>query len=285
MFGYIKPRFPELLVKENEFYKAVYCGICRIGGKRVSRFTRLMLNNDFVFMCLVRMAVCGDTACAETRRCPYSLKKKCMLCENPSALYTSAAFGILLYYKALDDVADRRGISRLAAKFRALFARGMFRRADALCPGLAEGVKERLSVLAGLEKARASSPDLVADSFASVTALAASYGAEGEARDILWECGYHIGRYIYIIDAYEDCVRDEKDRGYNVLNEYYGGPDRVIADTEQIGQTLRDSIHAFCRSYERAGGSVYDKLVYNIAELGSADAFAAVTDKLKGTDK
>lgn len=285
MFGYIKPRASELLVKENEFYKAVYCGICRIGGKRVSRFTRLLLNNDFVFLCLVRMAVCGDKACAETRRCPYSLKKKCMLCENESALYTSAAFGILLYYKALDDVADNRGLSRVAAKFRALFARGMFKRASALCPGLAEDVKERLSVLAGLEKARVSSPDLVSDSFAAITALAASYGAEGNERDILWECGYHIGRYVYLIDAFEDVLRDGKKGNFNVFAEYYGSPDAVVGAAGDIEQTLRDSINAFCRAYERSGGSVYDKLVYNIAQLGSADCFAAAANKLKGTDK
>ena len=29
MFGYVKPVVSELLVKEHEFYKATYCGICR----------------------------------------------------------------------------------------------------------------------------------------------------------------------------------------------------------------------------------------------------------------
>ena len=29
MFGYVKPVAKELLVKEYEFYKATYCGICR----------------------------------------------------------------------------------------------------------------------------------------------------------------------------------------------------------------------------------------------------------------
>ena len=28
MFGYVKPAYPELLVKEYELYRAVYCGIC-----------------------------------------------------------------------------------------------------------------------------------------------------------------------------------------------------------------------------------------------------------------
>lgn len=285
MFGYIRPRTAALSAGEKEYYKSVYCGVCRIGGKRVSRFTRLLLNNDFVFLCIVRTAVCGDKACAETRRCPYSFRKKCMMCENDSALYTSAAFGILLYYKALDDVMDSRGAARFFAKLRMPFARGMLRRASSLCPGLADAVKELLSALSGYEKAGCPSPDLVADSFARLTALAASYGAEGRDRDILAECGYHIGRYIYIIDALDDSARDERKGNYNVLDLYYGSAENVIDNAEEIKQTLTDSVHAFCRAYERSGGSVFDGLVYNIAELGTADSFAAVMNKLKGTDK
>ena len=123
MFGYIKPRADALSPAETAYYRSVYCGLCRTGGKRISRFTRLLLNNDFVFLCAVRTAVCGDSACLEDRRCPYSGKKRCMMCENPSAVYTSAAFGILLYYKALDDISDSRGVVRAAAKLRGLFAR------------------------------------------------------------------------------------------------------------------------------------------------------------------
>lgn len=285
MFGYIKPRTADLTVRENEFYKAVYCGICRTGGKRISRFTRLLLNHDFVLLCIVRMAVCGDVSRAETRRCPYSLKKKCMLCQNGASLYTSAAFGILLYYKALDDIADSKGMARFFAKFRRLFARRMFKRASGVCPGFSDTVKEQLSVLSGLEKARCASPDLAADAFAKITAATASYGVEGDERGLLAECGYHIGRYIYIIDAFEDSKRDEKKNTYNVLLEYYGSAQKVFEAASEVERTLRDSIHAFCRSYEKAGGSVYDRLVYNIAELGSADAFSAAVNKLKGTDK
>lgn len=54
MFGYIRPVESELLVKEYEFYRAVYCSLCKTGGRRVSRFSRFFLNYDFVFLALVR---------------------------------------------------------------------------------------------------------------------------------------------------------------------------------------------------------------------------------------
>ena len=38
MFGYVKPVVGELLVKEHEFYKATYCGICRAMKKHTGLF-------------------------------------------------------------------------------------------------------------------------------------------------------------------------------------------------------------------------------------------------------
>ena len=57
MFGYVKPRACELLVKEYELYKSAYCGLCIEGGREVSRLTRFLLNDDFVFLCLRHSAV------------------------------------------------------------------------------------------------------------------------------------------------------------------------------------------------------------------------------------
>ena len=38
MFGYVKPVVSELLVKENEFYRATYCGVCRAMKKYEEAF-------------------------------------------------------------------------------------------------------------------------------------------------------------------------------------------------------------------------------------------------------
>ncbi|MDD4124261.1 MAG: DUF5685 family protein [Eubacteriales bacterium] len=281
MFGYIRPVQGELLVKENEFYKAVYCGLCREGGKKISRFTRFFLNNDFVFLCIVRMAVNGETVCASVKRCPYNLKKKCMVCENESLIYTCAAFGILLYYKVLDDVRDSKGIKKLFWKICLCLASRMKKRASRLYPALETEVKTSLDKLYGLESSGCSSPDLVADCFANVTKIVASGNTESEKKAILEECGYHIGRYIYLIDAFEDSREDGKKGNYNVLNRYYSTPEKVLEASDIIKITLEDSIMAFCRAYEKADKNGYDNLVYNTAQLGSKAAFAKTLDKLK----
>ena len=55
MFGYVKPVVTELLVKEYEFYKATYCGICRSMKKNTGALSNVTLSYDSVFLPSVRL--------------------------------------------------------------------------------------------------------------------------------------------------------------------------------------------------------------------------------------
>ena len=54
MFGYIRTDVPEMRVRENEYYRAVYCGLCRAQGKCTGQCSRFTLNYDIVFLALLR---------------------------------------------------------------------------------------------------------------------------------------------------------------------------------------------------------------------------------------
>ena len=62
MFGYVKPVHSELLVKEHEFYKATYCGICRAMKKHTGFFSNVAITYDSVFLALIRMVFVADKA-------------------------------------------------------------------------------------------------------------------------------------------------------------------------------------------------------------------------------
>ena len=115
MFGYVKPVVPELLVKEHEFYRATYCGICRSMKKHTGKLSNTMLSYDSVFLALVRMAYIDDSELATTHsRCiAHPMKKRCMLTDNSAVEYTARAFAVLAYYKAQDDLSDERLGKRL----------------------------------------------------------------------------------------------------------------------------------------------------------------------------
>ena len=56
MYGYIRTFDPELKVREQEYYRAVYCGLCRTMGKCTGQCSRMTLSYDFTLFALVRMA-------------------------------------------------------------------------------------------------------------------------------------------------------------------------------------------------------------------------------------
>ena len=113
MFGYVKPDIKELLVKEHEFYKSTYCGICRSMKKHTGGLSPITITYDSVFLALVRMAYIPDPELSSSmRRCiAHPAKKKCMLNDNSAIEYTARAFAILSYYKSL--IALRRGSKAL----------------------------------------------------------------------------------------------------------------------------------------------------------------------------
>jgi septum site-determining protein MinD len=50
MFGYIKPQQSDLLVRQYELYRALYCGLCDTITSKVSPALSLSLSYDFVFL-------------------------------------------------------------------------------------------------------------------------------------------------------------------------------------------------------------------------------------------
>ena len=85
MFGYVKPDSAELRVKDYDFYRATYCGICRETGRVTGNASRVTLSYDAVFLALVRMLFIGEEEfSSRMRRCAvHPLKKRNMLNQTP----------------------------------------------------------------------------------------------------------------------------------------------------------------------------------------------------------
>ena len=92
MFGYVKPYHPELLVKEYEFYKSVYCGVCRSMKKCTGAMSNVLHSYDSVFLALVRMLFIPEEQIgAAPQRCiAHPAKKKPMLNRNDATDYTKS---------------------------------------------------------------------------------------------------------------------------------------------------------------------------------------------------
>ena len=271
MFGYVKPDIKELLVKEHEFYKSTYCGICRSMKKHTGGLSTVTITYDSVFFALVRMAYIPDSELGSSmRRCiAHPMKKKCMLTDNSAIEYTARAFAILSYYKMKDDLADEGlGKRMLVSVTRPILASAKKR---ASLQPLADIVKDRLDKITEIERERRPSIDEPAELFGDLLGEIFAYGLEGSDRLVTYECGFHLGKFILLADAIDDYAKDLASGKYNPYVIAYGGAKL----TKENKQNVKTALLIECQKLENAVNLIpfgnkftIESIVRNIIYLG-----------------
>ena len=271
MFGYVKPDVKELLVKEHEFYKSTYCGICRSMKKHTGSLSPITITYDSVFLALVRMAYIPDSELGSTmRRCiAHPMKKRCMLTDNSAIEYTARAFAILSYYKMKDDLADEGAMKRMLVSATRPILASAKKKAD-LEP-LAMVVADRLDKISAIERERRPSIDEPAELFGELLGEIFSFGLEGPDKIVTYECGYHLGKFILLADAIDDYEDDLKEGKYNPYVISYGGAEL----TRENKQNVKTALLIECKKLENAvnlipfGNKItVENIVRNIIYLG-----------------
>ena len=227
MFGYVKVNSPELRVKEYEYYRGAYCGLCRSMGKCTGNCSRMTLNYDFVFLAVFRIGLEGIPVEFEQKRClVHPIKKRNSMVANPALKYCSAAAAILNYHKIADDLADESGAKKLRAMLVKPFvshARKKALRSDEALAELDQKTAQNLARLSELEAQRLPSVDAPARIFGEILADIVSFGLEGSDARIAYSVGMGVGKWIYIADALDDLEDDAKKERYNPFILLYGG--------------------------------------------------------------
>lgn len=226
MFGYVRPQVPSLRVREYEWYRAVYCGLCRAMGSVSGQGSRLMLSYDFAFLALVRLIFSEEEVQFAGHRCiAHPLRTRLMAEDHPALRYTAAAAAYLAEAKRQDDLADETGTARLKPVLLTPVTGTMVRLADRregeYAP-LLPRIRTHLDRLSGLESAGCSSPDEAAQVFGDLLGDLFSFGMTGSAAAVTRSIGVGTGRFIYLCDAMDDLPEDIKKGRYNPLARLWG---------------------------------------------------------------
>ena len=216
MFGNVKPDIPNLRVKEYDFYKSVYCGLCRSMKKHTGGLSRVTLSFDMTFFALVRMSLARTDVSVRRRRCfLHPLRKRPMLDDNAALAYTADVSAVLTYYKLEDTIADEKGWKRFAARVLRPFAFRIKRRAVRSLREISDIVEVAMRKLSSLEGENCGIPDMPADVFGDMLGRLLAYGLSGSEAKIAYEIGLHTGRWVYLTDAIFDLEDDRRSGSYN----------------------------------------------------------------------
>ncbi|MDD6265393.1 MAG: DUF5685 family protein [Clostridia bacterium] len=280
MFGYIKPFRPELKVVEDELYRSIYCGLCRNMGKSISQTYRFTLNYDAVFLALVRIAASGETVITKRGRCVvHPIKKRNYIIAPLSLTYCSRAFAILAKCKSDDDISDSKGVTKLCAVTKSIPIRRYGKKSD--FASLSAEIDVHLANLRNLENTHSNMLSALADEFGYALGLVFSHETEGSINRILYDIGYHTGKWIYITDAVDDYFDDKKAGRFNPFLSVDGIP------VEDIEQSLNLELLALSHSIDllpecqKGIRNIIDNIVY----LGMPQTAKTVLNKAKERNK
>lgn len=266
MFGYVRARRDTMPEGGWENYEAVYCGLCHALQVDYGQRARLFLNYDFAFLAMLLAP--GDARGASGCR-------KCLLhpvhgkpaCAGGAWLELAAAESVILtYWKLRDSVADERGLTGLGARGLSLGLRGAYGKARAVCPAFDGQVSALLEKLRGLEQAGCNSLDQVADCFASLLGCAAPETGDRGRDRALGELLYHLGRWIYLVDAVDDLEEDRRWGRYNPVSARF--PQWSPEDRAYLRQSMDHSLARAGAAFQLLEDNTWTPVTENILYSG-----------------
>ena len=280
MFGYIRPVKSELKVREYEQYRSCYCALCHALGENYGAAARFILNYDFVFLAMLLwepempLEYCS-------RKCPVCPFKKQKCCRYGESLATCAGYSVILgWWQLCDSVDDEHFFKGLKYRTAKLMLRRAYRKAAARYPDFDEKTKSGLAALRSLENGAEASLDTAADCFAGILESASCGALDESVRRALSQLLYHIGRWIYIIDACDDLDEDLKAKRFNPVAVRFGLSEPTLSDEvkKYISTTLFHSRNLAGTAFELLPETPWADIVRNVICLGMPAVGSAVLD-------
>lgn len=244
MLGYVKIDKGELKVREYDAYTGYYCGVCKSIGKRYGQLPRMVLSYDAAFLGVLLAALDDTPDNLEWEHCiAHHIQRKPII-RNDAVDYAADVMLILAWYKLADDVNDEHKVS---AKLAMKAFGNVHRKLQTTYPVLCDQIESLLQELTRLENEKCDSLDMVADSFAKImeiifkTGVTRLYGVNAPMEDTAGRIGYHIGKWIYLVDAIDDIDENLESGAYNPLF-YRFKYDSDNEDAQSFKERIKDSL-------------------------------------------
>jgi len=248
MFGYITVNQEELKIREFREYRSYYCGLCRSLKKEYGNSARLTLTYDMTFLILILTGLYEPESKHFSCHCSVHLGKKEEICQNEFTFYATDMNILLSYYNLLDDWKDERKAGRLAL---ARLLEKPYQKASQKYPLQSQAVLQYIEKLNQCETSRERNPDIPAGYTGELLGELFIY-KQDEWKDSLYQLGYFLGKFIYLMDAYEDLESDQKKGNYNPLFLYFMDKNWKEEEREQICyQILRMMIAEAAKTFEK----------------------------------
>lgn len=221
MFGYITVNKDELKIKDYRKYKSYYCGVCHSLKKLYGFNGQITLTYDMTFLAVLLSSLYEDETEMVMRRCvPHPIIKHESI-SNEFSDYAASMNVMLTYYKLKDDWEDEKSLKSNAMS--GLLKRA-YKKAAKKYPDKAECIEQYILKQYESETKKEQSIDIVSSHTGEMLAHLFDMKEDVWQSD-LWRMGFFLGKFIYVMDAYDDLEKDIKKNNYNPLINMASEPD------------------------------------------------------------
>ena len=208
MFGYIVMNKPEIKFKDFDLYRSFYCGLCRELRERYGVTGQISLTYDMTFVILLLSGLYEPPTRKGTTRCVIHPVRKQPVRKNAVTEYAADMNVFLAYYKCEDDWKDEK---KLLSFLYGKLLREKEKKAEERWYRKVDRIVSLLHELSEMEKSEEQDVDRVSGCFGKIMEEIFAY------REDMWEpvlrrMGFFLGKFIYLMDAYDD-VEDDVKRG------------------------------------------------------------------------
>lgn len=276
MFGYVRPALDRLPQGQKEMYQSAYCGLCHAMGKRHGFGARFTLNYDLTLLAIL-LQTCQPEQTCTCYRCPAHPLRKPKACLGGRGMEKAADLSMILtWHKMDDDVRDRGWITGLPYRLVRWWFTRAYHRAAQSYPNFDLQVRQGLQRLSQLEEEKSPRLDEVAHQFACILACTGQDCDDETQGRILYQLFYHVGRWIYLMDAWDDLEEDEKSGRYNPLYQRFQG--KVREEREYVSTTCTHSIRLAANAAGLLELGEWSYVIENILCVGMPAVQSAVLD-------
>ena len=215
MFGYVTINKDALSAEEYQRFRAQYCGLCHVLAQRYGKVGRAVLSYDMAFLSALLASLYEPEERAGEERCGARPAKPHAYVFSEATEYAADMNIALAYHVCADHAKDDKSAS---ARAQMKLLAKPYARVKELHPETCAAIESRIAAIAEIERDPAAGLDAPANETGRLL------GAVYAWKDDLWaptlgDMGAALGRFIYVMDAYDDLAEDEKRGRFNPLLE------------------------------------------------------------------
>ena len=217
MFGYVITN-AEVLPKDRQArFRAFYCGLCRKLRRKYGLKGGVTLSFDMTFLTVLLNALYEFEEQSGSERCMMHPLKPHAYIDTQVLDYVADINVALAYHKCLDDWQDDRNpISVVEARLLKRAYSAVVERYPRQC----EAIEKWIDEIHAIEKSGVTQIDPPVNATGRVLGALFDWKQGDTWSETLQDIGDGLGRFIYLMDAYDDLPADIRKYRYNPLSGF-----------------------------------------------------------------